>query len=90
MHFDAVCAYSLSLCWDGRNGYFYMLIDFMVVLLTGIVLVHIVPFIYDKYEDVIDHHAKVAADTASYHYKKVDDAVLRKIPRAPAKQKKMN
>jgi len=56
--------------------------------LAGIVLLHIVPFIYDKYEDVIDHHAKNAADVASYHYKRVDDAVLQKIPRAPAKQKK--
>ncbi|KAG0591994.1 hypothetical protein M758_1G204000 [Ceratodon purpureus] len=54
----------------------------------GIVLLHIVPFVYDKYEDVIDHHAKKAADVASTHYKNVDAAVLSKIPRAPAKQKK--
>lgn len=56
--------------------------------MTGIVLLHVVPFVYDTYEDVIDHHAKVAVDTANVHYKKLDDAVLRKIPRAPAKEKK--
>jgi predicted secreted Zn-dependent protease len=55
----------------------------------GIVLLHIVPFVYDKYEDVIDHHAQKAADVASYHYKNMDAAVLSKIPRAPAKQKKI-
>jgi hypothetical protein len=63
--------------------------SFLTCVYIGIVLLHIVPFIYDKYEDVIDHHAKNLADTANYHYKRVDDAVLRKIPRAPAKQKKM-
>jgi hypothetical protein len=62
--------------------------NFLTCVWIGIVLLHIVPFIYDKYEDVIDHHAKNAADVASYHYKRVDDAVLQKIPRAPAKQKK--
>lgn len=55
----------------------------------GIVLMHIVPFVYDKYEDVIDQHAKTAADVAAANYKKVDATVLSKIPRAPAKQKKM-
>jgi hypothetical protein len=71
--------------------------DFFILLLKclhdcgvpGIVLLHIVPFVYDKYEDVIDHHARKAADVASYHYKNMDTTVLSKIPRAPAKQKKM-
>lgn len=62
--------------------------NFLTCVWIGIVLLHIVPFIYDKYEDVIDHHAKNAADTASYHYRRVDDAILSKIPKAPAKQKK--
>ncbi|KAG0591995.1 hypothetical protein M758_1G203800 [Ceratodon purpureus] len=63
--------------------------NFLTCVWIGIVLLHIVPFVYDKYEDVIDHHAKKAADVASTHYKNVDAAVLSKIPRAPAKQKKM-
>lgn len=55
--------------------------------MTGIVLLHIVPFVYDKYEDVIDHHARKAAEVANTQYKKVDATVLSKIPRAPAKKK---
>jgi hypothetical protein len=49
----------------------------------------VVPFVYDKYEDVIDHHARKAADMANVHYKRLDDAVLQRIPRAPAKEKKV-
>lgn len=56
---------------------------------TGVVLLHVVPFVYDKYEDIIDLHAAKAVDAANIHYKKLDDAVLRKIPRAPAKEKKV-
>jgi hypothetical protein len=63
--------------------------NLLTCIWIGIVLLHIVPFVYDKYEDVIDHHARKAADVANYHYKNVDAAVLSKIPRAPAKQKKV-
>jgi hypothetical protein len=63
--------------------------NFLTCVWIGIVLIHTVPFVYDKYEDVIDHHAKKAADVAATHYKNVDAAVLSRIPRAPAKQKKM-
>ncbi|KAG0630794.1 hypothetical protein M758_1G204200 [Ceratodon purpureus] len=61
--------------------------NFLTCVWIGIVSLHIVPFVYDKYEDVIDHHAKKAADLASTHYKNMDAAVLSKIPRAPAKKK---
>lgn len=61
--------------------------NFLTCIWIGIVLLHVVPFIFDKYEDVIDHHARKAADTASVQYKKIDNAVLQKIPRAPAKKK---
>jgi hypothetical protein len=61
--------------------------NFLTCVWIGIVLLHVVPFIFDKYEDVIDHHARKAADTASVQYKKIDNAVLQKIPRAPAKKK---
>jgi len=61
--------------------------NFLTFVWIGIVMLHVVPFVYDKYEDAIDHHAKKAADAASIHYKKMDAAVLSKIPRAPAKKK---
>ena len=59
----------------------------MFLVCPGIVLLHTVPFVYEKYEDVIDHHAKKAADLARTHYNNMDAAVLSKIPRAPAKKK---
>ncbi|XP_024392477.1 reticulon-like protein B10 [Physcomitrium patens] len=55
----------------------------------GIVWFHVVPFIFDKYEDVIDHHAQKASEAASVQYRKLDDAILRKIPRAPSMKKRM-
>jgi hypothetical protein len=62
--------------------------NFLTCIWIGVVFLHVVPFVYDTYEDVIDHHAKVAVDAVNVQYKKLDDAVLRKIPRAPAKEKK--
>jgi hypothetical protein len=55
----------------------------------GIVWFHVVPFIFDKYEDVIDHHAQKASEAASVQYRKLDDAILRKIPRVPSMKKRM-
>jgi hypothetical protein len=62
--------------------------NLLTCIWIGVVLLHVIPFVYDMYEDVIDHHAKVAVDTANVHYKKLDDSVLRRIPRAPSKEKK--
>jgi hypothetical protein len=46
------------------------------------------PFIYDKYEDIIDDHAKRISEQAQAYYKKLDENVFSKIPRAPVKEKK--
>ncbi|CAM6039140.1 unnamed protein product [Sphagnum compactum] len=54
-----------------------------------IILAQTLPFIYDKYEDVIDHHANRISEQAQVHYKKLDENVFSKIPRAPAKEKKI-
>jgi hypothetical protein len=62
--------------------------NFLTCIWIGVVFLHVVPFVYDTYEDVIDHNAKIAVDAVNVQYKKLDDAVLRKIPRAPAKEKK--
>jgi hypothetical protein len=51
-------------------------------------LAHTIPFIYDKYEDIIDDHVLRAGDEVQKHYNKFDAAVLSKIPRAPSKEKK--
>jgi hypothetical protein len=39
-------------------------------------------FIYDKYEDMIDHHVLKASGEVQMHYNKFDVVVLSKIPRA--------
>jgi hypothetical protein len=46
------------------------------------------PFIYDKYEDIIDDHANRISEQAQAHYKQLDENVFSKIPRAPVKEKK--
>lgn len=63
--------------------------NLLTLIWIGVILLHVVPFVYDKYEDIIDHHASNAFHAANVHFKKLDDAVLQKIPRAPAKEKKI-
>jgi hypothetical protein len=63
--------------------------NLLTLIWIGVILLHVVPFVYDKYEDIIDHHASNAFHAANVHYKKLDDAVLQKIPRAPSKEKKI-
>jgi hypothetical protein len=46
------------------------------------------PFIYDKYEDIIDDHANRISEQAQAYYKKLDENVFSKIPRVPVKEKK--
>jgi hypothetical protein len=60
-----------------------------LLLEPGIVLALTLPFIYDKYEDVIDHHANRISEQAQAHYKKLDENVFSKIPKAPVKEKKI-
>ncbi len=58
------------------------------VIVTGVILAHTIPFIYDKYEDIIDHHVLRAGDEVQKHYNKFGAVVLSKIPRAPSNEKK--
>ncbi|KAH9566120.1 hypothetical protein CY35_04G113400 [Sphagnum magellanicum] len=63
--------------------------NLLTLIYICIVLALIVPFIYDKYEDVIDHHANRISEQAQAHYKKLDENVFSKIPKAPVKEKKI-
>ncbi|CAM6025519.1 unnamed protein product [Sphagnum balticum] len=63
-------------------------VNFLTALWIGVILAHTIPFIYDKYEDIIDDHVLRAGDEVQKHYNKFDAAVLSKIPRAPSKEKK--
>jgi hypothetical protein len=64
-------------------------VNFLTALWIGVILAHTIPFIYDTYEDVIDDYLIRAGNEAQKHYNKFDAAVLSKIPRAPAKEKKL-
>jgi hypothetical protein len=46
------------------------------------------PVISDKYEDVIDHCLKIAADEIHNHYKTIDATFLSKSPKAAVSNKK--
>ncbi|CAM6023339.1 unnamed protein product [Sphagnum balticum] len=63
--------------------------NLLTLIYICIVLALTVPFIYDKYEDVIDHHANRISEQAQAHYKKLDENVFSKIPKAPVKEKKI-
>jgi hypothetical protein len=52
--------------------------------MTGIVLLHIVPFVYDKFEDLINHYTKKAANIASTPYKNMDNAMFEQDPKSPS------
>ncbi|CAK9875213.1 unnamed protein product [Sphagnum jensenii] len=63
--------------------------NLLTLIYICIVLALTLPFIYDKYEDVIDHHANRISEQAQAHYKKLDENVFSKIPKAPVKEKKI-
>ncbi len=72
-----------------KSDSLHSLFSFLQYVATGIILAHTIPFIYDTYEDVIDDYLIRAGNEAQKHYSKFDAAVLSKIPRAPAKEKKV-
>jgi hypothetical protein len=51
-------------------------------------VIQILPVISDKYEDVIDHCLKIAADEIHNHYNTIDATFLSKPPKAPVSNKK--
>ena len=53
---------------------------------AGIVLSHTIPVIYERYEEQIDTHAKVAVDEALKHYQTVSDIVAKKISKTGFKE----
>ena len=46
---------------------------------AGIVLSHTIPVIYERYEEQIDMHAKVAVDEALKHFQTMSNIVAKKI-----------
>ncbi|EMS50148.1 Reticulon-like protein B2 [Triticum urartu] len=62
--------------------------DFLTLIYIAVLMIHTVPILYDKYQDKVDHFAGKAHTEACKHYEVLDQKVLSKIPRGPAKTKK--
>lgn len=62
--------------------------DCVFLLATGFVLLHTVPFLYDKYEDKVDALAEKAEAEFKKQYAVFNVKVLSKIPKGPLKGKK--
>jgi len=62
--------------------------DFLTLIYVAVLMIHTMPILYDKYQDKVDHFAGKAHTEACKHYEVLDQKVLSKIPRGPAKTKK--
>ncbi|KAL8251973.1 hypothetical protein R6Q59_035666 [Mikania micrantha] len=66
----------LGSCWN-----------FLTLLYTGFILLHTVPYIYDKYEDKVDAFGEKAEAEIKKQYAVFNVKVLSKIPVGALKQK---
>ncbi|XP_062179091.1 reticulon-like protein B2 isoform X2 [Phragmites australis] len=64
--------------------------DFLTLIYIAVLMLHMVPILYDKYQDKVDHFAGRAHSEARKQYEVLDAKVLSKIPRGLAKPKKQN
>ncbi|KAJ0989282.1 hypothetical protein J5N97_007638 [Dioscorea zingiberensis] len=62
--------------------------NFLTLFYIVFVLMHTVPFLYEKYEDKVDAFAEKAMVEIKKQYTVFDAKVLSKIPRGPLKDKK--
>ncbi|KAG0454672.1 hypothetical protein HPP92_023634 [Vanilla planifolia] len=63
-------------------------LNFLTLFYIVFVLLHTVPFIYEKYEDKIDSFGEKASAEIKKQYAILDSKVLSKIPKGPLKDKK--
>ncbi|XP_047051374.1 reticulon-like protein B1 [Lolium rigidum] len=62
--------------------------DFLNLIFVALVMIHIIPILYEKYKDKVDHFAGKAHTEACKSYKVLGTKVLNKIPRGRVKAKK--
>lgn len=62
--------------------------NFLTLFYIVVVLLHTVPFVYEKYEDKVDSFGEKALEEIKKQYAVFDAKVLRKIPIAALKDKK--
>ncbi|CAL9149493.1 unnamed protein product [Musa hybrid cultivar] len=63
--------------------------NFLTLFYIAFVILHTVPFLYDKYEDQVDSFAEKATVEFKKHYAVIHAKYLSKIPRGPLKDKKV-
>ncbi|KAF9665983.1 hypothetical protein SADUNF_Sadunf16G0181700 [Salix dunnii] len=69
-------------------SYIGSLCNFLTLVYIGVLLSLSVPLVYDKYQHHIDEKFCLAHKIIQEQYKKIDDAVLKKIPLPSYKEKK--
>lgn len=69
-------------------SYIGSLCNFLTLVYIGVLLSLSVPLVYDKYQHHIDEKFCLAHKIIQEQYKKIDDAVLKKIPLPSNKEKK--
>ncbi|KAL3506547.1 hypothetical protein ACH5RR_031929 [Cinchona calisaya] len=62
--------------------------NFLSLLYAGVLISLSMPLLYDKYQDQIDSKLIVVYDLVQVQYRKLDHAILKKIPGALNKEKK--
>ncbi|KAA8524121.1 hypothetical protein F0562_010448 [Nyssa sinensis] len=62
--------------------------NFLTVLYVGFVGAHVLPVLYERYEDQVDSFAYNVGEQLQHHYRKLDAGVLSKIPKGRLKGKK--
>lgn len=62
--------------------------NFLTVLYIGFVAAHILPVVYEKYDDQIDGFVSDVLGQFQHHYKKLDKSLLNKIPKGNWRGKK--
>ncbi|KAH7518037.1 reticulon-like protein B11 [Ziziphus jujuba] len=70
-------------------SYIGSLFNFLTLVYIGFLLGLSVPVLYDKYQDRIDDKLSIAHRILQTQYRKIDESILRKIPLASNKEKKM-
>ncbi|PON38947.1 Reticulon [Parasponia andersonii] len=75
----------ISLYFLSVIGTYFSFLNFLYV---GFICLETVPFLYDRFEDDVDHLAIRIVQEIKRSYRRLDSNFLNKIPRGPVKHKK--
>ncbi|XP_031121638.1 reticulon-like protein B11 isoform X1 [Ipomoea triloba] len=89
-----ICLFTLLLVWQVAFGlwvisYVGSFFNFLTLVYLGVIFSLAIPPLYEKYQDQIDDKLILAHNIILSQYKKIDDAILKKIPMHLNKEKKI-